>query len=260
LSWIPDLEPIDADDAWHPEDALFAPLVATDGSRLGILSVDCPQDRRRPNAATRRALEAFAVSAALAIEHAALRARAEDSEQRFRQLASHDQLTGVGNRSMLLHQLDRAITCSEEERSLIAVVFVDLDHFKTVNDTLSHEAGDRVLQVVAQRIEALVRPHDTVARWGGDEFVILLELLASEQVALDIAQRITAALAQPLRDFRPELRVTASVGVALGRPADHLSTDQLIKEADAAMYSVKASGRSAWAVFRHRQGLTPAQR
>jgi diguanylate cyclase (GGDEF)-like protein len=257
-SWTPDLEPIDAEDAWHPEDYLFAPLVASDGSRLGILSVDCPNNGRRPDSATCGALEAFAVSAALAIEHAALRQRAETSENLYRHLASHDQLTGVGNRSLLLHQLERAVTHSEEERSLLAVIFVDLDGFKTVNDTFSHEAGDQVLQAVAQRIEAIVRPHDTVARWGGDEFVILLERLASEQVALDIAQRITAALAQPLRDICPDLGVTASVGVSLGRPADHLSTDQLIREADAAMYGIKHSGRNAWAVFRNERDLIVA--
>lgn len=258
LRWVPDLEPIDAEDAWHPEDALFAPLVATDGSRLGILSVDCPQGGRRPSSATCHALEAFVVSAALAIEHAALRARAEASEQRFRHLASHDQLTGVGNRSMLLHQLERAVTASEEERFLIAVIFVDLDGFKAINDTRSHQTGDHVLQAVAHRVQGSVRQQDTVARWGGDEFVILLEQLASEQVAREIAQRITAALAQPLRDISPDLSLTASVGVAFGRPADHLSSDQLITQADAAMYEAKKSGRNAWAIFPHEQDSPPA--
>lgn len=256
-SWIPDLEPIDAEDAWHPEDYLFAPLVATDGSRLGILSVDCPDDGRRPDATTCRALEAFAVSAALALEHAALRQRAETSENLYRQLANHDQLTGVANRTLLLHQLERAITASEEERSLIAVIFVDLDGFKTINDTLSHRTGDHVLQAVVHRIQGSVRRQDTIARWGGDEFVILLEQLASEQVAREIARRITAALAQPLRDISSDLSLTASVGVAFGRPTDHLSTDLLITQADAAMYEVKKSGRNAWAVYPHEQSSTP---
>jgi diguanylate cyclase (GGDEF)-like protein len=250
LSWIPDLVPSDHEDAWHPEDALFAPLVATDDSRLGILSVDCPRGGRRPDTATCHALEAFAVSAALAIEHAAMRSRAESSEQSYRQLASHDQLTGVGNRSMLLHELERAITGSEGERSLFAVVFIDLDGFKAVNDTLTHDAGDQVLQAVAQRIQAMVRPHDTVARWGGDEFVILLEDLQSEQVARDIAQRITTALAEPMLSICPDCTVTASVGVSLAHPTDQLSTDQILMQADAAMYGVKKSGRNDWAVFR----------
>lgn len=258
LKWVPDIQPIDAEDAWHPEDSLFAPLIATDGSRLGILSVDLPQGGRRPDATTCRALEAFAVSAALAIEHAALRTRAETSEQRFKQLASHDQLTGLGNRSVLLQQLGRAVTASEEARSLIAVIFVDLDGFKAINDTRSHQTGDQVLQAVAHRIQGSVRQQDTVARWGGDEFVILLEQLANEQVATQIAQRITTALAQPLRDIPTDLSLTASVGVAFGQPADHLTSDQLIRQADAAMYGVKQSGRNAWAVYPHEQDSPPA--
>ena len=107
-SWVPDIVPITAEDAWHPEDALFAPLTAKDGSRLGILSVDLPQDGLRPNQTTCRALEAFAVSTALAIEHATLRSRAESSERSLKLLATHDSLTGVGNRSMLFDRLDHA--------------------------------------------------------------------------------------------------------------------------------------------------------
>ncbi len=105
LTWVPDIEPIDAEDAWHPEDALFAPLIGADGRRVGVLSVDVPHDGRRPNAATCKALEGFAVSTALAIEHATLRARAEASEDRLREQASHDALTGVRNRSMLFERL-----------------------------------------------------------------------------------------------------------------------------------------------------------
>jgi diguanylate cyclase (GGDEF)-like protein len=249
FTWVPDVTPIDADDAWHPEDALFAPLIATDGSRLGILSVDLPHDGRLPGPATRSALEAFAVSAALAIEHSALRARAEASEQRYRYLASHDQLTGVGNRSMFVDRLEHAVAVRAENRPLLAVVFVDLDRFKAVNDLHTHEAGDHVLKTVALRIEALVRPHDTVVRWGGDEFLILLEQVPDEGVALEIAERITAAVAQPLQHRGRNVTVTASVGIAFARPADRLGTDELVRQADAAMYEVKHNGRNAFGVF-----------
>jgi hypothetical protein len=119
LHWIPDVEADDSPDAWHPEDALFAPLVASDGTRLGVLSVDLPCDGRRPNAAMRKALEAFAISTALAIEHATLRARAEASERRFQQLALQDSLTGVGNRPVLLERLHHALTRRPEARSLL---------------------------------------------------------------------------------------------------------------------------------------------
>jgi diguanylate cyclase (GGDEF)-like protein len=258
FTWVPDVTPIDAEDAWHPEDALFAPLIATDGSRLGILSVDLPHDGLRPGSGTRSALEAFAVSAALAIEHSALRARAEASEQRYRHLASHDQLTGLGNRSMFVDRLEHAVAVRAEHRPLLAVVFVDLDRFKAINDAHTHEAGDHVLKNVALRIEALVRPHDTVVRWGGDEFLILLEQVPDEGVALDIARRITAAVAQPLQHRGRDVAVTASVGVAFARPADRLSTDELVRRADAAMYEVKHTGRNAFGVF-SRDGTSPTQ-
>jgi PleD family two-component response regulator len=107
---------------------------------LGTLSVDLPSDGRRPSSSTCRALEAFAVSAALAIEHAGLRARAEASERRFRHLARHDGLTGVGNRELLLERLRHALTRREKDR-LLAVVFIDLDRFKPINDQCSHDAA-----------------------------------------------------------------------------------------------------------------------
>jgi diguanylate cyclase (GGDEF)-like protein len=249
LSWVPDIEPIDADDAWHPEDALFAPLTTADGSRLGVLSVDLPSDGRRPGAGTRRALEAFAVSTALAIEHATLRQRAEASERLFRQLATHDQLTGLGNRTMLLERLRLAITARPVSDSTLALVFIDLDGFKVVNDRLSHATGDHVLQTVARRIRSVVRPDDTVVRWGGDEFLILLEDLDGETSGLDVVRRVSAAVAEPIDHLGHRLAVTASVGVVFQRPAEDVDADELVRRADAAMYQVKGAGRNAYAVF-----------
>lgn len=118
LDWIPDVDPILGEDAWHPEDALFALLTAENGSRLGILSVDLPRDGRRPDRATCTALEAFALAAALAIEHATLRSQAESSERSMRWLATHDSLTGAGNRSMLFERLRHNATARVEHRSL----------------------------------------------------------------------------------------------------------------------------------------------
>ena len=249
LSWVPDTAPSDAEDAWHPEDALYAPLTASDGSPLGTLSVDLPRDGRRPNPATCQALEAFAISAALAIEHAALRGRAETSERRYRHLASHDPLTGVGNRSMLLERLEHALTRRADDHSFMAVVFIDLDKFKRINDRHSHDAGDDVLKVVARRIEALVRPHDTVVRWGGDEFLVLLEGVQDEAAALVIAHRITMAIAEPHRRFGHDLSVTASVGVSLRPAAAEIGAGKLVTRADAAMYQAKREGGNAYSVF-----------
>lgn len=249
LSWVPDTAPIDAEDAWHPEDALYAPLTASDGSRLGTLSVDLPRDGRRPNSTTCQALEAFAISAALAIEHAALRARAEESERSYRHMAAHDPLTGVGNRSLLLQRLEHALTRRPGNDALIAVVFVDLDKFKPINDRHSHEAGDHVLKVVAGRIQALVRPHDTLVRWGGDEFLILLDHLEHESAAVAVAQRVTWAVAEPLRRYGEDLSVTASVGVAITHAGARIGFDELLTRADTAMYAAKRAGGNTCAVF-----------
>jgi diguanylate cyclase (GGDEF)-like protein len=256
LSWVPEVVPIDAEDAWHPEDALYAPLTASDGSRLGTLSVDLPHDGRRPSPTTCKALEAFAISAALAIEHAALRGRAEDSERRYRHMAAHDPLTGVGNRSMLIERLGHALTRRPQEAGLLAVVFIDLDDFKAINDRHSHDAGDHVLKVVAGRIQELVRPHDTVVRWGGDEFLVLLDHVEDQAAALAVAQRITAAIAKTIRRYGDDVSVTASVGVAITQPGENVGVDPLITRADAAMYDAKRAGGNRCSTFT----LIPHQR
>jgi hypothetical protein len=141
LSRVPDFVPIATEDAWHPQDALFAPLIAEDGSRPGILSVDLPYGGRRPGAATCNALGAFAVSTALAIEHATLRSRAESSERSLQQLAKQDSLTGVGNRSMLFERLQDTATARSQKGALLALAFLDLDGFKVVNDRHTHHVG-----------------------------------------------------------------------------------------------------------------------
>ena len=253
LSWVPDMEPLDAEDAWHPEDALFVPLIGVDGHRVGVLSVDMPHDGRRPNAATCKALEGFAVSAALAIEHATLRARAEESEDLLRERARRDSLTGVGNRSMLFERLEHALTVRPGERATLALAFIDLDRFKAINDGFSHLVGDQVLTVVAQRIRSVVRPHDTVVRWGGDEFVVLFEHRDPDTDGLAVVERILAAVAEPIPHEGHELRVTASIGVAFQRPDDAFDADELVRRADVAMYSVKSAGRAGFAVYHGRQ-------
>jgi diguanylate cyclase (GGDEF)-like protein len=249
LSWVPDVEAIDAEDAWHPEDALFAPLTSADGGRLGILSVDLPHDGRRPDDASRRALEAFAMAAALAIEHSTLRSRAEASERMSQELATHDPLTGLGNRSKMIQRLEHAARARADQRKLLALVFIDLDGFKAINDAHTHAAGDRVLQEVARRIQSIVRPHDTVVRWGGDEFLVLLEQLDDEAIGRQVAERITAVVADPVPFSGQELRVTASVGLAFAAAGQKLDPDALVRCADTAMYQVKNAGRNGCAVY-----------
>ena len=361
-SWTPDLVASDEPDAWHAEDSLFAPLWASDGSMLGVLSVDLPRGGRRPDAETRQSLEAFGISAALAIEHATLRARAEQSEELFREvfsasplgmalldgtgavvvgndalgrildqapsklagrqlsefrhpedtrrlsdeaalpktegsrggerfvrgdgsvvwaevtqtylrsggqvvaqvrdvteqreavsrlqhLATHDPVTGVGNRSLLLERLRGAINAQPATGSRIALLFIDLDGFKRVNDDFSHAVGDQVLRVVAKRLLAIVRPRDCVVRWGGDEFVVMAHPLRDEQAALDLAGRIATALSTPFGVGDVQTSMTSSIGVAFSEPADDLGVEDLLRNADTAMYRAKREGKSAFAVF-----------
>ena len=245
LSWVPEMAVSTAEDAWHPEDALFAPLVGTDGTRIGVLSVDLPQGGRRPSATTCRALEAFAVSAALAVEHATLRARAERSEERYRVLATHDQLTGIANRSSIIDDLSGSSRRRQRDQGLQALAFLDLDDFKQVNDLHSHSAGDHVLRTVAHRLQSRLRVGDQVARWGGDEFLVLLRDLADERDALGVLERLSAAVAEPIAYEGRELRLTVSVGVAMLEPGEVLDLEDLVRRADAAMYRVKRDGRNA---------------
>jgi diguanylate cyclase (GGDEF)-like protein len=249
FSWVPEMEVAAGEDAWHPEDALFAPLIATDGARLGVLSVDLPRDGVRPAATTCRALEAFAISAALAIEHATLRGRAEASEARYKALATQDQLTGIANRSGIIADLDRTTHTREGQRPM-ALAFLDLDGFKQINDRYSHTAGDHVLQTVASRLRDQLRTDDRVARWGGDEFLVLLQDIDDERDARKVLQRLSAAVAEPIPYAGRQLQVTASVGVAFLDPNAEPNLEDLVRRADEAMYQVKRAGRGAVLVQR----------
>ena len=249
LTWVPDIEVVDAVDAWHPEDALFAPLVAEDGALLGVLSVDLPRGGLRPDLATRHALEAFGVSAALAIEHATMRRRAELSEREMIRQSTHDALTGIANRSLLESLLNHAVRRADS-KTLTALVFIDIDRFKSINDLHSHATGDQVLRAVAARISGAIRPHDTAARWGGDEFLVLLERLPDEATALQVVQRIRESLARPVTTGDRQVSVTASMGVSLITTEDRCDAAEIIRRADAAMYEVKRSGRNGYAMFR----------
>ena len=238
-----------AEDAWHPDHALLAPLTASDGERLGVLAVDLPRDTRRPDTATRSAFEAFAISASMAIEHATMRSLAEESEKRFRRKAMSDPLTGIGTRALLLERLRHASTARADLGGVMALAFIDLDDFKAVNDAFSHAGGDRVLRTLAQRIETAVRAHDTVSRWGGDEFLVLLHPLSDEHSALRVVQRILAAVAEPITDLDHPVKVTASIGVSFWTSAAPVDAEELVRRADAAMYEAKRRGANDYAVF-----------
>jgi diguanylate cyclase (GGDEF)-like protein len=161
--------------------------------------------------------------------------------------AGHDALTGLWNRAALTANLTQACERAARDGSRIALLFVDLDGFKTVNDTLGHEVGDAALIETAHRLRAAVRSCDTIARLGGDEFTILLDQLGDETEVLEVADRIVAAFETPWVELGEDLRLTGSVGIALS-DATRNTPAELLRLADAAMYEAKRSGRSCWAL------------
>ena len=363
MGWIPDL-PVPTDpDAWHPLDALFAPLHSPQGKLVGMLSVDLPEDQRRPGPIHRELLEIFATQAGLAIDQARLtdqllaeKARLEASEATFRLVfegagngmatiafdppdvgrvlrvnqafcgvtgytqdqlvgarfadyleeedfvqtrrdleelrdgpyrferrfrrsddqdiwlagtaaivdqgkdqqrvlliqvddvtarkdaerelqhdAAHDPLTGLPNRRLLQHRFTTALQRCRQTGRRGALLFCDLDHFKQVNDKYGHEAGDRALREIAERLLAQVRHGDTVSRLGGDEFAILAEDISGDDLDV-LMTRITESISRPLEGI--DVPVTASIGTAVVTP--YVSDlDELLRTADSAMYQAK---------------------
>jgi len=191
---------------------------------------------------------------ALAVGHIAFDITARKlAEQQIRNLAFYDPLTGLPNRRMLFDRLQQAFSTSARHRQHGAVFFIDLDHFKSLNDTLGHDMGDLLLQEVARRLLACVRGEDTVARIGGDEFVVMAlsldshEKTASTQAAV-VGEKILDAVSQPMRLGEHQHSVTPSIGVSLFRGREH-TLEQLIKRADVAMYQAKAAGRGTVRFF-----------
>jgi diguanylate cyclase (GGDEF)-like protein/PAS domain S-box-containing protein len=168
--------------------------------------------------------------------------------------AIHDPLTDLPNRTLFMDRLRQALERAERGPGTLMVAFVDLDHFKVINDSMGHEWGDRVLRIVAERINEAVRPSDTVARFGGDEFVVLCEAVPDDATAFELAGRITSSLSLPLVVEQFELFVTASVGIAL-TPGPGTSPERLLSDADSAMYRAKDSGRASIEMYDERKDV-----
>ncbi|CAN5902286.1 hypothetical protein BH23ACT11_BH23ACT11_24430 [soil metagenome] len=169
-------------------------------------------------------------------------------EQQLMHQALHDPLTGLPNRLLFMDRLKHALARLTRSESSVAVLFVDLDNFKLINDSLGHELGDRLLVEVAGRFQEALRSADTVARLGGDEFTILLDPIAGLGEAARVVERITESLQEPFQVEGHEVFVTASIGVALGSKGGE-GPQELLRNADMAMYRAKGSGRGRFEVF-----------
>jgi len=173
--------------------------------------------------------------------------------------AIHDPLTGLPNRVLFMDRLEVAMKRSVRRGSHVAVMFLDVDRFKLVNDSMGHEVGDQLLQAVAARIRGAVRPADTVARFGGDEFTILCDDITHPASAREVADRTLAALAEPFELADGEVFVTASVGVALSGPGEG-SPSVLLRNADSAMYGAKERGRASVELYDQRDDVWNVRR
>jgi diguanylate cyclase (GGDEF)-like protein len=170
-------------------------------------------------------------------------------EERIRHDSLHDALTGLPNRTLLLERLKRAIDAADAEGRRIALFFLDVDHLKVINDSLGHHAGDELLRAIGPRLAGVLRPSDTVARFGGDEFAVLCDSIEDQSQALRVAERLVRAFAKPF-DVSGEPRFcSVSVGVVVSDPEGTRGPDELLSDADAALYRAKERGRGRHEVF-----------
>ena len=171
-----------------------------------------------------------------------------DSESRMARLARYDSLTGLPNRNLFCDRLGEAMERANRDEQWMALMFVDLDHFKQINDSLGHVVGDGVLQAVARRLCETMRDGDTIARLGGDEFTIICEGLTGPAAAAEVAAKIKAALAAPVSVDGRDLTISASIGIASHVPGS-LDSEDLLRAADIAMYQAKDNGRNGFELF-----------
>ncbi|MEN6584632.1 MAG: diguanylate cyclase [Sulfuricella sp.] len=172
-----------------------------------------------------------------------------ESEEQIRQLAYYDTLTGLPNRRLLMDRLSHALAQAGRHQLALAVMFMDLDHFKQINDTWGHDTGDELLRVVATRLAACVRSGDTVSRQGGDEFVIVLSEIAHPQDAALVADNILKSLSEPIAAHEQMLRITTSIGIAIYPSNGTDDALELMKKADTAMYAAKKAGRNGYRFY-----------
>jgi len=182
-----------------------------------------------------------------------------EAQERIQHLAHHDALTGLPNRILLHDRLEQAISRSRWRERNVAVLFLDLDRFKVINDSLGHDIGDLLLKEVASRLSDCVRDGDTVARFGGDEFTIILNDIAVAEDIPDMCKKILSTLAEPFNCENRELFITTSIGISLF-PRDGDNGQTLLKKSDAAMYLAKSKGRNAYQFYTDKDGHLAIER
>ncbi|GAB1484673.1 hypothetical protein MASR2M78_34910 [Treponema sp.] len=185
--------------------------------------------------------------------------RLKEAEENLNKLAFYDALTGLPNRALFTDRLAQALTHSQRQKERIALLYLDLDHFKDVNDSLGHQAGDELLKEAAERLKAQVRESDTVCRLGGDEFTVVLESVGKSEDAANVAQKIIDVIRAPFMLKGTEVYVGVSVGIAL-YPYDGLLTEDLIRHADAALYEAKEAGRGQYRFASGKAGKSSKRR
>ncbi|MGH8196586.1 MAG: putative bifunctional diguanylate cyclase/phosphodiesterase [Steroidobacteraceae bacterium] len=239
-------------DLWGEADrerlaAFLAEVAATRGRSVGPVEVTVGNGARRStlesvgsNLLDDPAIAGLALNFRDVSERKAL-------EEQLRQLAFHDPLTLLANRSLFRNRVQHALALTQRSRQRVAVLFLDLDNFKNVNDSLGHDAGDRLLQAAAQRLVKSTRPSDTVARLGGDEFAILLEGINDSADVERIATAINRSFDEPLLLDGGDTHIAVSIGIAFSEVDD--DTEQLLRNADIAMYNAKAAGKARFVVF-----------
>ncbi len=227
--------------------AFIAEVTATHGTSIGPVEIPVGTKTRRfilecvgSNLLDDPAVKGLALNLRDVTERKAL-------EDQLRQLAFHDPLTLLANRSLFRNRVEHALALSRRTQERLAVLMIDLDNFKNVNDSLGHDVGDRLLQTAAQRLVKCTRAADTVARLGGDEFAVLLEGVTTVEQAERIAASVTEAFRVPIPIDGNDMLVTASVGVAFSESGD--DTENVLRNADIAMYNAKATGKGRHVVF-----------
>jgi diguanylate cyclase (GGDEF)-like protein len=195
-----------------------------------------------------RLLDRMAENVSFALDNFEREVERKRVEERIQHLASHDALTSLPNRVMFSEVLNMAIQSAQRNNRKFAVLFIDLDCFKVINDTLGHEAGDKVLQEMGNRIKETVRTSDVVARLTGDEFVVLVQEVGEPDQVETVARKILSALIKPMVISGQECRVSASVGICM-YPADVQTEQSLMKNADIAMYRAKEEGKNTYKFY-----------